>query len=172
MSTPDQTDIERIAETPRTDVAQIKWALNEGVPVSFARQLERELIAATAEKAKLEAEVARLKVQRKSLHHINENNSITIDELRATIAQLEAEVAEWKEKFKKSKDWNEFCEIEQRLLRSRLEDGDKDLSNAKVGMALELGKADTVRLALRCLIEQCEAGVVDAEAIKRAKGAL
>ncbi len=71
--------------TPRTDAAQIMWAPNEGVSVSFARALERELSTAAARIAELERE--------------RDNYKEAVQDIRIALENALAEVAALKEAF-------------------------------------------------------------------------
>ena len=98
--------------TPRTDAATIPFDAkgcerDDRVPVSFARQLERELQQATADNSSLAERLTAAELERDRLgaeleelqgsHDLNQIASDALNDLRADLARVTAERQNWKE---------------------------------------------------------------------------
>ena len=98
--------------TPRTDAATIPFDAkgcerDDRVPVSFARQLERELQQATADNSSLAERLTAAELERDRLgaeleelqgsHDLNQIASDALNDLRADLARATAERQNWKE---------------------------------------------------------------------------
>ena len=98
--------------TPRTDAATIPFDAkgcerDDRVPVSFARQLERELQQATADNSSLAERLTAAELERDRLgaeleelqgsHDLNQIASDALNDLRADLDRVTAERQNWKE---------------------------------------------------------------------------
>lgn len=127
--------------TPRTDAATIPFDAkgcerDDRVPVSFARQLERELQQATADNSSLAERLTAAELERDRLgaeleelqgsHDLNQIASDALNDLRADLARVTAELDHWIALYKERNKTAAILEDTSIALRARVAELDKE----------------------------------------------